>query len=472
MSSQLFTPASLKGLDLLILGAGVTGRALERFCVAQGANVSILDDRVPGALRELPDRFDLAIVSPGWRADHPIIREIASRSIPVRSEIDFAWEMKQSLAPNQRWVALTGTNGKTTTIQMVESIMKAAGIAGVACGNVGRTVIESISPEFDLLAIELSSFQIHWSEQPHFDSIAILNISADHIDWHGSFDAYRDAKLKLIELSDRSLINVSDATLSRLWPELAQRLGPRLIPFHLGSPASGEIGVVEDLIVDRALVADPMNAEVLVELDRLPSKAPHNVSNAMAAAALAKLIGIDNDAIAQGLSTFQIDHHRLQIVGERKGVTWVDDSKATNPHAAMAAIHSFPSVIWIAGGLSKGASMDELIRATASHVRAAILIGTDAPVIRTALERNKPGVKIVEVDAQPSGEEVMRQVVTYAKNLASQGDTVLLAPACASMDQFTSYAHRGDAFQSAVHELVLQSETASSVDQGQESRRA
>ena len=472
MSSQRLTPTSLKGLDLLILGAGVTGAALERFCVAHGANVSILDDRAEGAQRELPDRIDLAIVSPGWRADHPSVREITSRSIPLFSEIDFAWEMKQSLAPQQRWVALTGTNGKTTTIQMIESIMKVAGIAGVACGNVGRTVIESISPEFELLAIELSSFQIQWSEKPHFDSIAILNISADHIDWHGSFDAYRDAKLKLIELSDRSLINLSDATLSRLWPELAQRLGPRLIPFHLGSPASGEIGVVEDLIVDRALVADPMNAEVLVELDRLPSKAPHNVSNAMAAAAMAKLIGIDGDAIAQGLANFHIDHHRLEMIGEYKGVRWVDDSKATNPHAAMAAILSFPAVIWIAGGLAKGASMDELIRATSSHLRAAILIGRDAPVIRAALERNKPGVKIVEVDSQPSGEEVMRQVVTYAKNLASQGDTVLLAPACASMDQFTSYAHRGDAFQSAVRELVLLSGHQGSVDEGRESRGA
>jgi UDP-N-acetylmuramoylalanine--D-glutamate ligase len=337
---------------------------------------------------------------------------------------------------------------------MVENIMRSAGVAGVACGNVGRTVIESITPEIDILAIELSSFQIDWSELPRFEAIALLNISPDHIDWHGSFDRYRDAKLKLISLSKRSFINISDATLSRSWPELTTASNSDLIPFHLGSPASGEIGLVEDLIVDRALVDDPMNAEVLVEVAVLPSSASHNVSNAMAAAALSKAIGIGADAITRGLATFVLDQHRLQVIGESKGVTWVDDSKATNPHAAMAAIFSFPSVIWIAGGLAKGASMDELVRATSSRVRAAILVGRDAPLIRAALEELNPSVKIVEVGAT-EGREVMREAVTFAKNLASRGDTVLLAPACASMDQFTSYKERGDLFQGAVKELVL-----------------
>ena len=445
---------ALRGLDLVIVGAGVTGKALHDFALSHGALVSMVDDRVDGALRSLPERCALAIISPGWRPDHPVIEEIRARGIPHLSEIDFAWEMKRQIAPEQRWIALSGTNGKTTTIQMVENIMRSAGVAGVACGNVGRTVIESITPEIDILAIELSSFQIDWSELPRFEAIALLNISPDHIDWHGSFDRYRDAKLKLISLSKRSFINISDATLSRSWPELTTASNSDLIPFHLGSPASGEIGLVEDLIVDRALVDDPMNAEVLVEVAVLPSNASHNVSNAMAAAALSKVIGIGADAITEGLATFVLDQHRLQVIGESKGVTWVDDSKATNPHAAMAAIFSFPSVIWIAGGLAKGASMDELVRATASRVRAAILVGRDAPLIRAALEELNPSVKIVEVGAT-QGREVMREAVTFAKNLASRGDTVLLAPACASMDQFTSYKERGDLFQGAVKELVL-----------------
>jgi UDP-N-acetylmuramoylalanine--D-glutamate ligase len=445
---------ALRGLDLVIVGAGVTGKALHDFALSHGALVSMVDDRVDGALRSLPERCALAIISPGWRPDHPVIEEIRARGIPHLSEIDFAWEMKRQIAPEQRWIALSGTNGKTTTIQMVENIMRSAGVAGVACGNVGRTVIESITPEIDILAIELSSFQIDWSELPRFEAIALLNISPDHIDWHGSFDRYRDAKLKLISLSKRSFINISDATLSRSWPELTTASNSDLIPFHLGSPASGEIGLVEDLIVDRALVDDPMNAEVLVEVAVLPSNASHNVSNAMAAAALSKAIGIGADAITEGLATFVLDQHRLQVIGESKGVTWVDDSKATNPHAAMAAIFSFPSVIWIAGGLAKGASMDELVRATSSRVRAAILVGRDAPLIRAALEELNPSVKIVEVGAT-QGREVMREAVTFAKNLASRGDTVLLAPACASMDQFTSYKERGDLFQGAVKELVL-----------------
>jgi UDP-N-acetylmuramoylalanine--D-glutamate ligase len=454
MTVGSITIDALRGLDLVIVGAGVTGKALHDFALSHGALVSMVDDRVDGALRSLPERCALAIISPGWKPDHPVIEEIRARGIPHLSEIDFAWEMKRQIAPEQRWIGLSGTNGKTTTIQMVENIMRSAGVAGVACGNVGRTVIESITPEIDILAIELSSFQIDWSELPRFEAIALLNISPDHIDWHGSFDRYRDAKLKLISLSKRSFINISDATLSRSWPELTTASNSDLIPFHLGSPASGEIGLVEDLIVDRALVDDPMHAQVLVEVAVLPSSASHNVSNAMAAAALSKAIGIGADAITRGLATFVLDQHRLQVIGESKGVTWVDDSKATNPHAAMAAIFSFPSVIWIAGGLAKGASMDELVRATSSRVRAAILVGRDAPLIRAALEELNPSVKIVEVGAT-QGREVMREAVTFAKNLASRGDTVLLAPACASMDQFTSYKERGDLFQGAVKELVL-----------------
>lgn len=454
MSLDSIDVDSLRGLEIVIVGAGVTGRALRDFAISHGANVSMVDDRADGAARSLPERCELAIISPGWRPDHPIIDEIKARDIPFMSEIDFAWEMKRQIAPEQRWISLSGTNGKTTTIQMVEKIMESAGIAGVACGNVGRTVIESITPDIAILAIELSSFQIHWSDQARFEAIALLNISPDHIDWHGSFESYRDAKLKLISLSKRSLINISDATLSRAWPTLVAASNSDLIPFHLGSPASGEIGLVEDLIVDRALVEDPMNAEVLLEVATLPSSAPHNVSNAMAAAALAKTIGIETKAISEGLASFVIDHHRLQVIGEAKGVRWVDDSKATNPHAAMAAIFAYPSVIWIAGGLAKGASMDELVRATSSRIRAAILVGTDAPLIRSALEEVSPGVKIVEVGAT-EGREVMREAVTFAKNLASRGDTVLLAPACASMDQFTSYKERGDLFQSAVKELVM-----------------
>lgn len=448
----------LAGKRVLIVGAGVTGRALSAFCNRHGASVSVLDEKEEGAVRELPGKgeIDLAIVSPGWRLDHPLIAELRAREVEVISEIDFAWQMKQVLAPHQRWIALTGTNGKTTTVQMVESIFTSSGIKGIACGNVGRTVIESLSEEWEILAIELSSFQIAWSELARFEAVALLNISPDHIDWHGSFDAYREAKLKLLSLSKRALINIGDATLSRVWPELIGRWGSKaLIPFHLGTPSSGEIGVVEDLIVDRALVADPMKAEVLVEVEQLPSKAPHNLLNAMAAASLAKLVGIEERAIADGLKNFTMDHHRLEVVGEHAGVTWIDDSKATNPHAAMAALFAFQSVIWIAGGLAKGAEMDELIRATRSRIRAAILIGSDAPLIRRALENVSPGTKIVDTDPTLRGRAVMDRVVTLAKNLASKGDTVLLAPACASMDQFASYAERGDLFKAAIKEQVF-----------------
>lgn len=458
MTMELGSEIDLRRLEdfhVLVVGAGVTGTAIADFVATRAASVVLLDEKAEGALRDLPQDIDLAIVSPGWHPDHPIIAELKSRGIPTFSEIDFAWQMKQMIAPLQRWIALTGTNGKTTTIQMVESIMRSAGVSGVACGNVGRTVIESLDPEIEVLAIELSSFQIHWSQQARFEAIALLNISPDHIDWHGSFDSYREAKLKLVAMSERALINIGDATLSRAWPELVSSHSSQLIPFHLGSPAAGEIGLVEDLIVDRALVSDSNQAEVLVELESLPSRAPHNVSNALAAAALAKIVGINPEAISQGLHSFVLDHHRLERVAEVKDVLWIDDSKATNPHAAMAALLAHTSVIWVAGGLAKGASMDELVRATSSRIRAAILIGTDAPLIRRALLDARPELKIVDVAADGlNGREIMRKVVTVAKNLASRGDTVLLAPACASMDQFTSYAERGRLFQEMVHEIV------------------
>ena len=181
--------SEFEGKNFLVIGAGVTGRALFDFITRHGYPVEIIDERDSTAKRDIPQGIDgektIAVVSPGWRMDHPLIEELRRLRVHVLSEIDFAWKVKATLAPHQKWIALTGTNGKTTTIQMVESIFKASGVNGVACGNVGRTVIESLENGFDVLAIELSSFQLAWSDLPRFEAVALLNIAQDHIDWHG-----------------------------------------------------------------------------------------------------------------------------------------------------------------------------------------------------------------------------------------------------------------------------------------------
>jgi UDP-N-acetylmuramoylalanine--D-glutamate ligase len=375
-----------------------------------------------------------------------------ANGVEVISEIDFAWQLKSEICPEQVWLGLTGTNGKTTTVQMLESILTAAGVSGIACGNVGTTVVEAVtsSKKFDVLALELSSFQIAWSSLPKYQAVAILNLAQDHIDWHGSFDEYANAKMKLLTQTSTALLNLND-------PEVILRAASwsgRKIFFGFDSPQAGEIGLVEELIVDRAFVSSADHAEVIAELSDVKPAVPHNVSNAMAAAGLALTIEIPHPKVKSGIANFKLDKHRLQTVLKQDGIDWVNDSKATNPHAATAALLSHLSNIWIAGGLAKGAKMDDLIRRTASRIKAAIIIGKDGEVIAGALEKHAPAVKIYRITGVQSPEDLMDQVVSKAREIATLGDTVLLAPACASMDQFTSYAHRGELFEKSVINLV------------------
>ena len=462
---------TLAGQEILLLGGGVTGRALANFLKKHQINFLIFDEKSDQSFEEIINErgraFNLAVVSPGWRKDHFIIKRLRDLKIEIISEIDFAWRMKCILAPDQQWIAVTGTNGKTTTVQMIESIFRVSGTNAIASGNVGRTVIESIEGGYKFLAVEISSFQIDWSDEAQFLASAILNIAEDHIDWHGSFESYRDAKLKLGSLSKITLFNEGDSTMKDYFSQIFSKGNKastveisRFVPFHLKAPGAGEIGIVENLIVDRAFVEDSSSAQVLAELNDLSQAAPHNFLNATAAAALCKYIGISSDWIRQGLQNFRIDHHRLELIAECNGVSWINDSKATNPHAALAAITSYQEVIWIAGGLAKGASMDHLVEAAHHRIKAAILIGRDAPLIKSALLRKNSNLKIIECSTALKGAELMDQVVHYATALASKGQVVLLAPACASMDQFTSYSERGELFAQSVRNSLSENFSA------------
>ena len=458
---------------VLVLGGGVTGRSVAQVLSNMGAEISVYDENESSEFdfqrATLSDvssfNWAAAVVSPGWRPSHPIIADLRNREIPLLNEIDLAWEIKQQVAPAQKWLAVTGTNGKTSTVELTESILRAAGISAFACGNVGTPVIDAVISEqqYEYLVLELSSFQLHWAESVEFVAGSILNIALDHIDWHGSFAEYAKAKLDLLSRSVTAILNGDDANVV----EGCTHWQGRKVFYTLQTPKPGEIGLVEDLLVDRAFVADPMEAAMFCELNEVQPTAPHSVSNALAAAGLARAIGIDHEVIREAIKTFRPGRHRIETVLEQNGIRWIDDSKATNPHAAQASLMSELSVVWISGGLAKGAEMSDLIAQVGSRLRAVILIGTDRELIAHELQNKFPNVTLVRVDPDPGHDRssadntFMNQIVKAAKLLAQQGDAVLLAPACASMDQFVSYGDRGDRFAKSVREIVGKHDNAS-----------
>ena len=452
-------PLSFDGQRILILGAGVTGNAVARSLVKRGADVSIADEN-PAAKSEhtvidaknvVIKDFDSVVISPGWRQDHSLVVAAMEAGLTLLNEVDLAWQIKSEMAPSQKWLALTGTNGKTTTVEMVASMLKSGGLKATACGNVGETVIEVVdrSDAFEVLVLELSSFQLHWSKQAQFVACAILNIADDHIDWHGSFDAYAKAKMTILNRATTAVLNASDGEIVKR----SSHWQGRKVFYSLDTPAPGEIGLVEELLVDRAFVQDPQEASMFAELAEVKPTIPHNVSNTLAAAALARTVGVSHADIRSAIKAFRPGRHRIETVHTADSINWVDDSKATNPHAATASLLSHESVIWIAGGLAKGAQMQELVERTAKRIKAAILIGTDRGLIEAELIKFCPDVPRVLIDGN-SSQELMEKVVSAAQGFARSGDTVLLAPACASMDQFVSYADRGDRFAAAVKKVV------------------
>jgi len=316
-------------------------------------------------------------------------------------------------------------------------------------------VLDMLLQPAELLAVELSSFQLHWAPSLRPEAGAVLNVAEDHLDWHGTFAHYAAAKARA--LTGRvAVCGLDDPVAARL---LADADAPVRVGFRLGEPAEGELGVRDGWLLDRAF-ATAGKALSLVSASSIPVPGPVGVLDALGAAALARAVDVPAQAIA--------------LVAVVDGVAYVDDSKATNPHAAQSSIAAYPRVVWVAGGLLKGASVDEIVQQVANRLVGAVLIGRDRAVVANALSRHAPDVPVVEVttgdDAvvqgardtevpavadvtgvtEAVGERVMAEVVGAARRLARPGDTVLLAPAGASFDQFTGYAHRGDAFAAAV----------------------
>jgi UDP-N-acetylmuramoylalanine--D-glutamate ligase len=277
----------------------------------------------------------------------------------------------------------------------------------------------------------------------------VLNVAPDHLDWHGSMDAYAAAKGRVYAPGTEAVYNADDewsARLAAAAPAVRGRVGTTL-----GAPRPGEYGVSEGQLLDYRGVP-------LAAVSDVRPPGPHNVANALAAAALADAYGVPAGAVRAGLRAFVPDPHRIAHVADVGGVAYVDDSKATNPHAAAASLGAYRSVVWIAGGLAKGACFDDLVREVAARLRGVVLLGADRRLIREALARHAAEVPIIEVGADQTGGvqvggKVMGAAVRAAARLAGPGDTVLLAPACASMDQFANYSERGDAFAAAVRAL-------------------
>jgi UDP-N-acetylmuramoylalanine--D-glutamate ligase len=307
---------------------------------------------------------------------------------------------------------------------------------------------------YDVLAVELSSHQLHWSNSLSLHSAAVLNVQADHLEWHGSYAAYRDAKAKIYSGVEASCIyNVADPVTERMVEDAEVVEGARAIGFTLGIPAISMLGIVDDLLVDRAFVEQRHDSALeLASVSDVSPAAPHNVANALAAAALARSYGVPATAVRAGLRSVKVGPHKIQTVLERDGVSWVDDSKATNPHAADASLRAFDSVVWIAGGQAKGTTFDELITTHRQRLRGAVLLGTDRDIIAQALARHAPEVPTQLIESVDT--RAMAQAVAAAASLARPGDAVLLAPGCASKDMFTDYAARGDAFAAAVRALA------------------
>jgi UDP-N-acetylmuramoylalanine--D-glutamate ligase len=489
---------------VLVAGGGVTGRAVLAALNRYGADATLCDDD-PAILRRYAETgvatmstsaatarvadpnatFALVITSPGFSPKTPVLAAASAANVPIWGDVELAWRLDAAGyygAPHS-WLVVTGTNGKTTTTSMLHAMLTAAGRRSVLCGNIGSPVLDVLAETAepaDVLAVELSSFQLHWARSLRPEAGVVLNIAEDHLDWHATMAEYTADKARV--LTGRvAVVGMDDrraAALLKTSPA-AVRVG-----FRLGEPAVGELGVQDGQLVDRAFGADTAEGVALLPVASIPVPGPVGVLDALAAAALARSVGVPPEAIAGAISTFELGRHRAEVVArpeEADGIRYVDDSKATNPHAAEASVRAYPRVVWVAGGLLKGASVDAEVARIASRLVGAVLIGRDRAQVAEALSRHAPDVPVVHVvtgedvemhatgdvsgtsvvevkqvddSGETVGARVMTAVVAAARGLAKPGDTVLLAPAGASFDQFSGYADRGDAFAAAVRAAI------------------
>ena len=369
-----------------------------------------------------------------------------------------------------RVIHITGTNGKTSTTEMTSEMLTACGLDAPTAGNIASGDMSmslsrcATNPQHDVLCVELSSFQLHFTDSLALDCAAITNIADDHLDWHGGRENYAADKSKVFHNAKRAIVyNAQDAKVSELAAEAQTAEGCRKVGFTLEAPQAGQIGIEDGWIVDRSGVAggtvgESVRLAAITDFTHLAepdgSLYPHLVADALTALALVLGLGADRDTALKALTSFKPGGHRIETVAEAAveggSVRFVDDSKATNGHAARASLSSFPakSVIWIAGGLAKGSRFEDLVKDQAHTIKAAVIIGKDQQPMIEAFASQAPDIPVTIIDPEDN-DTVMDRAVEACGTYAAAGDIVLMAPACASMDQFKSYADRGNRFAAA-----------------------
>ncbi|HEY3832766.1 MAG TPA: UDP-N-acetylmuramoyl-L-alanine--D-glutamate ligase [Acidimicrobiia bacterium] len=442
-------------MRVVVIGYAATGRAVEARLAGEGHTVTVIDDATdgsgsmtPGDQDEALDAIllgaDLVVPSPGVRPSHRLLQRAAARGVAVRSEIDLAAE--RAGVP---MVAVTGTNGKTTTTELVAAALRSGGRDVIVGGNIGTPLISVVGEPGDVVVAEVSSFQLHFTTAAFHPRVAVLlNVADDHLDWHGDLAAYTRDKAKVFAHQTRAdtlVVNVDDA-------------GARALA---GEAASTRVAVTlaahdDAYHVARGALRAPGGAPI-VAVDALARALPHDLTNALCAAAAAHTLGVDADAISRALRDYATLPHRVQFIGENCGVRYIDDSKATNPHAAVRAVEAFESVVLLAGGLNKGLDLGALTAADA-RIRAVVAFGAAGDEVATAFAGHKAVQRV----------HSMHDAVIAARDYAQPGDVVLLSPGCASFDMYANYGERGDDFANEVRVLIHGTNETSEITTRQE----
>jgi len=446
----------------LVVGLGKTGLSVVRYLCALGETVVVVDSRdIPPGLNVLKDEyadveyhmgvFETAlfvnahriVVSPGVALSEPVLVAARQKNIEIIGDIDlFSHEVKAPV------IGITGSNGKSTVTTLLTLMASQAGTKAIASGNIGIPVLDSLDEDIGLYVIELSSFQLESLQYLPMKAAVVLNISADHLDRYENISAYAMSKQVIYENAETLVLNKDDLLARRVGSSVlvAKTAGKekKQIRFTLDRPESDEFGLCER---DDVSVKLCFGEKVLIAIDELKIKGSHNLQNALAALALGHAIGLPIDSMIATLKTFKGLPHRAQFVAEIEGVNWINDSKATNVGATIAALIGLPGKhVLIAGGEAKGADFSVLTNVVAQHCRAIILIGKDADKIAAVIPE---GVAVKKVND-------MSAAVRAAQSFAHSGDNVLLAPACASFDMFDNFEHRGEVFIAAVEQLQLE----------------
>ncbi len=455
MNEAISRPPCLSrlGLDgasrVLVVGLGITGLSVARFLSRQGVQLAVVDsrDNPPGLAElrdELPDvgvflgGFDSAafasashlVVSPGVALETPAIRQSARSGIPVFGDLDLF-----ACAAQAPVVGITGANGKSTVTTLLGLMAEADQRKVRVGGNLGTPMLDLLDETADLYVLELSSFQLERSSLLEAAAATVLNISEDHLDRYPDIHAYAEAKRRIFRGSGLMVLNADDPLVSAMAEE-----GRRCVRFGLKQTAHAEYR--PRLIDGEEWLM--RGQERLMRTSEVRLRGRHNIANALAAIALGDAVGLSRDAMAKALREFPGLDHRMQWVAEVDGVSYVNDSKATNVGACLAALEGLQeSAVLIAGGDGKGADFSPLAAAAKAKVRAAVLMGRDASLLEQVLGEVVATVRV----------ENMKQAVVAARRLAQRGDTVLLAPACASLDQYKDYQERGRVFADAVRSL-------------------